>query len=66
MLICDIPVTVKLVPYIVVVVVVVVLTSNRSFYPTTPTVHAVSVMIHPREIQFSVVTDSDREKKNHE
>ena len=66
MLICDIPVTVKRVPYIVVVVVVVVLTSNRSFYPTTPTVHAVSVMIHPREIQFSVVTDSDREKKNHE
>ena len=35
------------------IVIVVVFTLNRSFYPTTPAVHPVSVLIlHPREIQI--------------
>ena len=48
---------------VVVVVVVVVFTLNRSSYPTTSAVPPVSfVILHPREIQISVVTDSETEK----
>ena len=48
---------------VVVVVVVVVFTLKRSFYPTTSAVPPVSFLIlHRREIQNSVVTDSETEK----